>query len=343
MNDRAVNPRALRSAMNEARPLNLVWRRRTIERVLEANFIKEVLLGGLRRPVRTIVFGEDSERVFVDDMLVVVRSLSSGAADDSTYVAEARRRGRRNLGIFHMGDEHGDATRVFYADADYVIRNYWHPDALRTMASDADACPRDIAWAPNGWANGVGPRYAAGQLSMAQRSIGFFFAGFISGHPKGSDRAEMVAAMREHRVPAVLVDTGGFARGLSPVEYAAHLENTRFALVPKGNSDETIRLYDALECGCIPIVVDAPFLHAPTALGAFGTPPFVVLTSWTDLPAFAADYEAQSARDAGFMEDRRLRVSGWWSAFKAAMQRRIKSAVDTGFAAANSAGSFNSV
>ena len=33
-------------------PLNLIWRRDTIGRVVEASFIKDVLLGALDRPVR---------------------------------------------------------------------------------------------------------------------------------------------------------------------------------------------------------------------------------------------------------------------------------------------------
>jgi hypothetical protein len=141
----------------------------------------------------------------------------------------------------------------------------------------------------------------------------------------------MVRVVQDHRLPVVLIGTGGFGQGLSPNEYAGHLENTRFALVPRGNSAETIRLYDALEAGCIPITLEAPYLSAPEALGR---PPFVILKSWQALPAFLADYMARvQAGEHNYLEDRRQAVCAWWTNFKAHQQRRIRAVVDDGFAA----------
>lgn len=311
------------------RPLNLVWRRATLARVLESYFIKEVLLGGLGRPVRVIVFDKEEERVFADDLLIVVRHTNAQASDNVGYLAEARRRGCRNLGVFHVGDEKGEVDLSFYGDADYVIRNYYVPSAFRVPA---EGRPRAVLWAPNGYAAGVGPRDPARQLPMAGRTIVGFFAGFVSGHPDGSERAEMVRVVQEHRLPVVLIGTGGFGQGLSPSEYAGHLENARFALVPRGNSAETIRLYDALEAGCIPITLEAPYLGAPEALGG---PPFVILKSWQALPAFLGDYMARvRAGEPDYLEDKRRAVLTWWAGFKARQQRQIQAVVDDAFAAA---------
>lgn len=296
---------------------------------MEAYFIKEVLLGGLDRPVRVIVFDKDDERVFANDLLIVVRHANPQANDNVGYLAEARRRGCRNLGVFHVGDEKGEIDLSFYGDADYVIRNYYVPSAFRVPAVGR---PRAVLWAPNGYATGVGPRDPTRQLPMAGRTIVGFFAGYVSGHPDGGERAEMVRVVQDHRLPVVLIGTGGFGQGLSPNEYAGHLENTRFALVPRGNSAETIRLYDALEAGCIPITLEAPYLSAPEALGG---PPFVVLKSWQALPAFLGDYMARvRAGEHDHLEDKRRAVLAWWTDFKACQQRRIRAVVEDGFAAA---------
>jgi hypothetical protein len=317
------------SSRAPTRPLNLVWRRDTLNKVLEAYFIKEVLLGALGRPVRVIVFDKDEERVFADDLLIVVRHANRETNDNVAYLAEARRRGCRNLGVFHMGDEYGDVDLSFYADADYVIRNYHFPHALKTPT---EGRPRMVLWAPNGFATGVGPRDMERQLSMSARSIVAFFCGYMGAPERSPERHAMVRVVQEHRLPAVLIGTGGFSQGLSPSEYAGHLENTRFALVPKGNSPETIRLYDALEAGCIPIALETPFF---TATGALGSAPFVILRSWQELPAFLDDYLAKArAGNSDHLEDRRRAIASWWRDFKAAQQRKIKMAVDAAFAAA---------
>jgi hypothetical protein len=317
------------SSRAHARPLNLVWRRDTLNKVLEAYFIKEVLLGALGRPVRVIVFDNDEERVFADDLLIVVRHANPQANDNVAYLAEARRRGCRNLGVFHVGDEYGTVDLSFYADADYVIRNYHFPHALGMLGQGR---PRAVLWAPNGYATGVGPRETERQLAMAGRSIVAFFSGYMGAPERNPERHAMVRIVQENRLPVVLVGTGAFGQGLSPNEYAGHLENTRFALVPRGNSPETIRLYDALEAGCIPIVLAAPFFAAPETLGG---PPFVILRSWQELPAFLDGYLANArAGNPDYLEDRRYAVALWWRDFKAAQQRKIKTVIDAAFAAA---------
>lgn len=301
-------------------PLNLVWRRDTIGRVVEASFIRDVLLSALGRPVRQIVFGGDNERIFVDDMLIVVRHANPGTADNLGYVAEARRRNCRNLGILHMGDEKGDVDLGFYADADYVLRNYYFPHALKVPQG---ARTRDIEWIPNGYANAVGPQPAERHLPMRHRTIVGFFAGQTAADPTAA-RGEMIRVVQENRLPCVVVGTQGFAQGLSPVEYAGHLANTRFALIPAGNSEETIRLYDALEAGAIPIALKAPFLAAADAIE---NPPFVLLDAWADLVPFMTDYQRRAAADPDFMEDRRNAVAAWWAAFKRTSAERVAALV----------------
>jgi hypothetical protein len=110
--------------------------------------------------------------------------------------------------------------------------------------------------------------------------------------------------------------------------YAAALGNARFAPVPGGNSPETIRLYDVLEMGCIPIMRRSAWVAQPRALGGV---PFPLIDSWSDLagvyaPFASDDVEAHAALDALQAE-----VISWWTGFKRTQQQRLRTLVDTVF------------
>ena len=142
----------------------------------------------------------------------------------------------------------------------------------------------------------------------------------------------MVSAIHAGRLPFLVNESAGFGQGLGPVAYAAYLSMTRFGLVPSGNSPETIRLYEVLEAGAIPVVIKSPFL---TASDALKNPPFVVLDNWFELPTFYRPYSnAMEPRVIDEIEHRRHDVYDWWNRFKALQQRRVKELIDRSFARA---------
>ena len=142
----------------QTRPLNIVWRRRVLDRFLEASFIREVLLAYLPRPLRWIAIEDDDALPLMDDILVC------SFADPATYLRALRRAGQRNIGVIHLGDEIGQDDLGFYADADYVLRNYYIPETIHL--SEAHAPP--ILWVPNGWATGVAIN---GRMSEGKRVV----------------------------------------------------------------------------------------------------------------------------------------------------------------------------
>ena len=140
----------------------------------------------------------------------------------------------------------------------------------------------------------------------------------------------MVNAINEGKLPFAVIRTTGFAKGLGPVSYAAHLSMSRFALVPGGNSPETIRLYEALEAGAIPIMLRSAFVEAPDALG---NPPLILLNSWSELPAAYAPYaDATSSSVIERLEAKQREIIVWWKDFKRRQQQRVKELVDRSFA-----------
>jgi hypothetical protein len=305
--------------------LNIVWPRAILDYVLESHFIHDVLLGGLGRPLAIHTCASEEERPLRDDMLIVVFEAGHAQA-----LRRARALGCRNLGVLHMADERHAVDLGFYADADYVIRNYHFSDAL---APPVNGRCRSVTWIPNGYRTGVGPSAPERLLPMADRPTLCFFAGQISGGRPLPEREAMLDAIRISGLPCTIIDTQRFGGGFGPAEYAAHLGRARFALVPAGNSPETIRLYDALEQGCIPVMLRAPFADAADGLGGV---PFPLLNGWDELPAVLAPYrDPTDPRATAALEALRTETLAWWSLLKARKRVEIRGVIDVAFATEN--------
>ncbi len=286
-------------------PLTIVWRRQVLEAVLETAFIRHVLLAKIERPQRWMAIEEGDRLPLFDNTLIV------SFGDPVAYFDAVGERGIQNVGFFQVGDEKGDAGCRSYDGAAYVLRNYHFAHQLARK-------PGRVSWVPNGWARAVGPVRAASHLSFAERTLPAFFSGFVGQDASQiDDRQRMLKVVEESGIAALMATTSGFGLGLGPAAYGAHMGNARFALVPHGRSPETIRFYDALEMGAIPITIDGAWMHAVDGLGALGPPPVVMLKDWSQLPAFMAPYQGQASRSVvEAAEQQRLACVQWWQAIK---------------------------
>jgi hypothetical protein len=303
------------------RPLNLLWRRETLDFVVEGHFIKELLLAEIGRPIRTFVIEENEPAPILSDALIV-----SFKTEFATYLKEARARGATNIGLLHMADEKGDNDRTFYGDADYVMRHYWFKHVLIQPSPQS----LGVIWIPNGYRTGVGPIMVQTMLPAAERKIMGFFAGTLRERALLDERNLMAKVIKDAKLPFLVVETPGFARGFGPVSYAAWLSTSRFGLVPAGNSPETIRLYEVLEAGAIPVMLKSPFVSASDALD---NPPFLLLNTWTELPDIYARYaDANAPHVIAEIEAMRRTVVAWWQTFKAKHQLYVKALIERSFA-----------
>ncbi len=291
-----------------SRPLTLVWRRGVLDGVLESSFIRDVAFAGLARPLRWLAIEDSDELPAIDDALIC------SFGDPGDYLRELRTAGHRNIGVFHLGDERGEDDCDFYELADYVLRHYYRSSQKAVLL-------------PNGWANGVGPCDPAHHLPFAERRHGLFFAGYADSAVAA--RGEMLDVLKSHRIPAAVMLTSGFAQGLGPAAYAGHMGDARFALCPAGNAPETVRLFDALEQGAMPIVVGGDWLNATDGLGRLGPPPLVVLSAWSELAAFC---ENLAEPDLEQWETQRRAAVGWWRGIKRDTSQRVAAAIERSFA-----------
>ena len=298
-------------------PLHIIVLQDHFDQILEAAFVKNVLFHAIERPVIFLPVNPQQPVPIVDNCIYL--SLCNTMVPT---ILAAIDHGKKNVGVLHMGDELGDLDCSWYGRVDYVLRNYWFEDRMNLLSSRC----RNILWIPNGYGSGVGPRSPSNLAPTSLRTISYYFAGSIpKNHPSTAERIAMRDALIRHKLPAMLNVTDGFGQGLKPPTYAAFLENARFALIPRGRAEETIRLFVALECGAIPVTLPRRFLNA---LAAMKNAPLIQLDSWDLLNQLDDWASATPSEDIDRIQRDML---SWWGGFKATVQRKVAEAVERSF------------
>ena len=110
--------------------------------------------------------------------------------------------------------------------------------------------------------------------------------------------------------------TAGFTAGLQGNAYALRLMDIAFALCPGGVSVETLRVYEALENGAIPVMVQADYDFGNFAF----THPhnqFLIVPSWNETNAILAYWQDPARRlDLDLLQRRNVQ---WYRRFKDAV------------------------
>ena len=145
--------------------------------------------------------------------------------------------------------------------------------------------------------------------TLVDRPIDWFFAGQVT-HIR---RIQCVTELR--RLPnGKLIETPGFWQGLERAEYFRTMAASKIVICPSGTSTpDTLRVAEALEAGCMPIVDNVyPQSNRPAGFWQYVLkcqPPFPLITDWSTLPQILAEELAKwpANRDAA-ME--------WWKTYK---------------------------
>ena len=221
--------------------------------------------------------------------------------------------------LYHMGGEKLDKDISAYAECDLVVRNYYFPTIIGPAGLN-----ENILWAPNGFRTGVGPRKASAiKPSLQRQSIAAFLGWVNNADSFNNERASFSGPATACGENLHLMSSNGFAGGYNVGLYSAIMEDSLFAPCPSGNNPETIRLYDALELGCIPISLSHPFLHSEDALGLIGPVPFPLLRSWSELPQFLEEMKLKALSNPSEILDHQNRCITWWSDYKLAIHKKI--------------------
>lgn len=149
----------------------------------------------------------------------------------------------------------------------------------------------------------------------------------FSGQVQHWRRREAVNAMKFTHGNGFCNMTSGFWRGFDRAEYYKLMAESKLAICPAGTcTPDTMRMAEALEAGCLPIVDDMyPFNHYNPDMPFIGgywkyvlkqQPPFPVVKDWKDLPNIVS----QALQD--WPHNRDIAVA-WWKEYKQSMYKWI--------------------
>ena len=147
--------------------------------------------------------------------------------------------------------------------------------------------PRPVGWVPLGWSSNWAKQpqpVSSDELATPLASQRAIYVGFYGNEKYKLHRGRLLTHFSQQTSLEVNRDLGhtGFGRG-NASRYVERMKDTRMSLQVAGLSTECYRMYEALDAGCVPILVDelggmttaleqyrfilrdAPFPHAPKA------------------------------------------------------------------------------
>jgi hypothetical protein len=219
--------------------------------------------------------------------------------------------GTRGKGLLHLSDEWFSGGYETYSAFDFVLRNHHsaifdHP-GIKTL--------------PLGLTNGGMNEEASKPAS--QRRLLWSFAG-----TRTAARLEMLREF-EHVTPN---ETHWYdmrqqeAPPLDRQAYKALLADSTYSPCPMGNVVlETFRVYESLEMGAVPLLVQRPRMpYYERLLPGHPMPSF---GSWADARAFATEF----ARDPVELDALQKTIYGWWQSYKESLRKDVRAFITAGF------------
>jgi hypothetical protein len=153
---------------------------------------------------------------------------------------------KQSFKVIHLSDEYTNDHIDFYnfSNCKQVIRNYWRPDL-----------PSNVTVIPLGYhvtfRNGIEKPYErTPQLPFRKYSWTFFGTAW-------NNRQAILEPLKDiQEFRCEIYNEWNHKDSLSDNEYLSMLLNTWVVPCIGGNNSETYRFYEALECGCVPILVE---------------------------------------------------------------------------------------
>lgn len=281
--------------------IDLIWQ---VDRAKywEEDWLKELTSG---IPLNTI---DDKKYEIYRDRSIIVIGSNLSANEQSRleqYFARLTKK-KYKFGIIHLSDEYYTAPTHYYKDAQFVFRTFWHAKFK---------AEKNVTCIALGYKNGFWKNGKVTIPTVAERDFTWSFAGQLINKPTRQQMIESMKGVPNGHIHETF--TWNDPNALSVDQYRDLLLNTIF--VPCGTgwvNLDTYRLYESLECGCIPIVENQPFDYFHEFLGEN---PFITVSSWDDAP----DILNGLLSDPKKLEELQVRCSKWWENYKETLHQKF--------------------
>jgi hypothetical protein len=288
----------------EAAPYTLIWQANP-KILSESEWVRECLSD---LPIREV--DDQKFQVVEPNSIIVICRYWQDPAIVDRYLRAFEEKGYL-FGVIHLGDEDYTSPIDFYPRCAFVLRHYWKQEFQNS--------PHVMTF-PLGFRNGFWSSNSPEKLRESHlRSLVWSFAGQVTK----SSREHMVRCLKQIKGDRFLHETRSFvdSNALVGQKYRAMLGNTLFAPCPRGwwNLD-SFRVYEALECGAIPIVEKGPIDYFSLF---FGDHPFLTVESWDEAPTLVRQLMANPEQ----LEKRRQACADWWQACKADFKNQITTTI----------------
>jgi hypothetical protein len=235
-------------------------------------------------------------RIVLDNCLVIDAYLHAKPAE---YFNQFR---GKNAWLLHLRDETYEGGYRNYDNFRGVFRTHW----------SAIFNPARVLHVPLGYPNGF--TGGTGEWGTARRPYLWSFLGAVNR----SSRPEMIKALLPLKPHFLHITDRGQVAPLGKTEYEQILRESVFVPSGMGNVNlECYRMYEALECGAIPIVEKRIGLDYFTNL--FGAHPLPAFRNWPQAARFMEDI----GRDRQALDDLQMKCFVWWRDYKENFRRRI--------------------
>ncbi len=154
---------------------------------------------------------------------------------------------------------------------------------------------------------------------LAQKPLTWVYMGQVNNPSRRQCAEQLKTQLHGRYEPGYLYESPGFWRGLPRDEYYRRLAEAKVAICPAGGAwPESLRIWEGMEAGCVPIVEDCLLGGKSYWQHVLGEePPFPTLRHWSDLPGrLGAVLENYS--------DLRERLGRWWQAYKLRLPRWLE-------------------
>jgi len=218
--------------------------------------------------------------------------------------------------VLHLSDEHCTDDLALYdlPGCSKVVRMYERADLTEAQRAKSLIIPLGYHWTMRGGGNPM-PVERTPRLPFRNFRWSFFGTNWRGR----KDALAPLIPFEPNR--AKFLESWNDPAMISYDEYIGTLLDTVFVPCPGGNNAETYRFYEALECGCVPIVVreqgDELFVKKITS-----NMPILAVPSWSE----AVMLMRQLYGDKELLEKYRLNILNGWRAWKGRLVGDVKGA-----------------